>query len=241
MSIEKNISLVIESFLSEEKQVVYHGTNNTFSSFDVSKISLDFNRLWNGAGFYFSDNKAQAALYGDKLIRVKINLNNPIDLRNAKDGTIRNSGLIRFLSKLNGFENVQYEGHLISEIRKTILNLENTISKEDFEFAEGSNKSFSHVFYEYGGKEYVLKNRTGGEISDANYMLSLFARLIIKDKYNITRFPIRINEIMNPYEFTKIAKQNGYDGVINYNSTASSGLEYVVFDPENITILNNNI
>lgn len=43
---------------------------------------------------------------------------------------------------------------------------------------------------------------------------------------------------MNPYDFTKIAKVNGYDGVIAHNSTVSHGNEYVVFDKENIKIIN---
>ena len=49
--------------------------------------------------------------------------------------------------------------------------------------------------------------------------------------------PIRIEDIMSPDMFTSIAKDNGYDGVIMDNSTAFNGYEYIVFDSDQITIL----
>jgi len=62
---------------------------------------------------------------------------------------------------------------------------------------------------------------------------------ILYEKYDISGLPIRISELMNPYSFTKIAKENGYDGVITPNSTATSGNEYVVFNKNNIRIIKN--
>lgn len=245
MELRKFVAIIVNNYLNEQHIIneniynVFHGINDEFDSFDYSKIGTNTESLWNGAGFYFSDSKAEASLYGNKIIMAAIKLDNPIDLTMIRDTSIQGSGLINFFSKLNGFENIEYEGRTILEISTLINDLENNFNYNDISFSDGTKEYFNHVWYKYNGKEYIIRNRTQDEIKNKYELKSIIISKILYDKYNINRLPIRISELMNPYLFTKIAKKNGYDGVIAQNSTVASGNEYVVFDKNNIKIIKN--
>jgi hypothetical protein len=227
-----------QNILSERVYHVFHGTNNDFDYFEYDKIGTNTEQAWNGVGFYFSDNKTEASLYGNKLINAEIILNNPIDLTSIDDTSVQGSGLINLFSKIKGFENIKHNGKPILEISKLINYLEHNFDFNNISFSDGTNEHFKHVWYDYDDKEYVIRNRTQNEINNKNWLKSMIISKILHDKYDISRLPIRISELMNPFSFTKIAKKNGYDGVIALNSTTISGNEYVVFDKKNIKILN---
>ena len=71
-----------------EPQVMYHGTNNTFSIFDRKKANA-MGRF--GDGFYFSEDSANASLYGHPL-RVFLRIINPVKPGTATvgDSQLRN-------------------------------------------------------------------------------------------------------------------------------------------------------
>lgn len=223
-------------YITENTYNVFHGTNEDFDNFAYDKIGTNTESAWNGAGFYFSDNKNEASLYGNKIINAEIRLNNPINLTTINDTSVPGSGFIKFISKIKGFENIKYDGKNILELSKIIDNLEDNFDYNNINFSEGTNKHFKHVWYDYGGKEYVIRNRTQNEINNRDWLKSMIISRILYDTYDISGLPIRVSELMNPYSFTKIAKENGYDGVIISNSTVISGNEYVVFDRNNIKI-----
>lgn len=245
MGLGKFIATTVREYLNEQHYInesvykVYHGTNDDFDSFDYDKIGTNTESAWNGVGFYFSDNKAEASLYGNKIMNAEIELKNPIDLTVIDDTSVQGSGLIKFFSKIKGFENVKHDGKTIAEISKIIDDLENNFDYNNISFSEGTNKHFKHVWYDYNGKEYALRNKTQNEINNKDWLKSMIISRILYDKYDISGLPIRVSELMNPYSFTITAKENGYDGVIAPNSTAPSGNEYVVFDKNNIRILKN--
>lgn len=240
---KKNIATSIKEYLNykyiidENIYNVYHGTNDEFDIFDYDKIGTNTEAAWSGAGFYFTDNKTEASLYGNKIINAEIKLNNPIDLTVIDDTSVQGSGLIKFFSKIKGFENVKHDGRTISEISKLIDDLENNFDYNNISYCDGTNEHFKHVLYEYGGKEYVLRNKTQNEINNKDWLKSMIISRILYEKYDISGLPIRVNQLMNPYSFTKIAKEYGYDGVIAPNPTTTSGHEYVVFHKNNIKII----
>lgn len=229
---------VLNNNITENTYKVFHGTNNQFNNFDYDKIGKNTESAWNGMGFYFSDNQTEASLYGNKIINAEINLNNPIDLTTINDTSVQGSGLIKFFSKIKGFQNVKHDDKTILEISKIINDLENNFKYSNISFSEGLNQHFKHVWYEYDGKEYVNRNKTQNEINNKEWLKSIIISNILYNKYNISGLPIRVSELMNPYSFTKIAMENGYDGVIAPNSTTTSGNEYVVFNKNNIKIIN---
>jgi hypothetical protein len=244
-NLRKFIATTIREYLNEQNILneniyyVFHGTNDNFDDFEYDKIGTNTKQAWNGVGFYFSDNKTEASLFGNKIINAEIKLNNPIDLTTIDDTSVQGSGLIKFFSKIKGFENIKHDGKTILEISKLINDLEHNFDFNNIYFSVGTNEHFKHVWYDYDGKEYVLRNKTQNEINNKDWLKSMIISRILYDKYDISGLPIRISELMNPYSFTKITKENGYDGVIAPNSTTTSGNEYVVFDKNNIKILNN--
>jgi len=237
MRLREFIAKNIQKSLSENTYKVFHGTDSEFDVFDYDKIGSNTESSWNGAGFYFSDNTTEASLYGDKIIRAEISINNPIDLTLINDSSVQGSGLILFLKKLKGFENIKYNGKTVLELSNLIENLENSFDYSKISFSDGTNEHFKHVWYEEGDDEYVLRNKTQDEINNKDWLKSMIISNILYNKHKINRLPIRISELTNPHVFTKIAKENGYDGVIAQNSTVSSGNEYVVFYKENIKVI----
>lgn len=238
-----NLQYLVESelnqFLSEREFDVYHGTNSDkFDSFKYSKIGTGTNSFWNGVGFYFSDNKAEASLYGNNLIKAKITLNNPIDLTQIHDTSVQGSGIVRLFAGIKGFDSIQYEGHTYEELNNILNQVENEFDFNKIQFSDGNNESFKHVWYVDGDNEYVLRNRTASEYQNKNFLKASMIHTILYEKYGIGGLPIRISEAVSPHVFTEIAKNNGYDGVIAPNSTVASGNEYVVFDKNNIKIEN---
>ena len=222
--------------IQENKYNVFHGTNEQFGVFDYGKIGYNTDSSWNGYGFYFSNSKTEASLYGKKIISANITLNNPLDLTKIKDTSVQGSGIVRLFSKIKGLSDIKKEGYSYKQIGEILDNLENNFDVGNISYSDGSNNHFKHVWYNHNGKEYVIRNRTDNEINDKNWIKSLIISTILHEKYNIGGLPIRIKEAVSPHVFTKIAKENGYDGVINYNSTTVSGNEYVVFDNKNIQI-----
>lgn len=229
--------LNIHHQINENTYKVFHGTNDDFDSFAHDKIGSNMGASWNGVGFYFSDKKSEASLYGDKVMSVEIKLTNPIDLTSIEDTSVQGSGLIRFFSNIKGFENVKYNGRTLTELSELIEDLEKKFDPKNISFSDGTNEHFKHVWYDHKGKEYVIRNRTQNEIDNKDWLRSTIISRILHDEHDISGLPIRVKDLMNPYTFTKIAKENGYDGVIAQNSTVVSGNEYVVFDKNNIRIL----
>lgn len=225
---------IIENLLSEKTFDVFHGTNNTFDTFSYDKIGSNTQHAWNGHGFYFSDNKSESAFYGKNIMKFRIKLDNPLDITQIKDTSVPGSGLVKFFANTKGFEDLKIDGYTYKELSYILNKLEHEYDPNKISFSEGSNKHFQHVWYEYDGTEYVLRDKTKNDIENKEWIRSLFLSQILIDKYNIDTMPVRIKDIMNPASFTLIAKQNGYDGVIAPNSTAFDGNEYVVFDRNNI-------
>ena len=61
-----------------EPMVVYHGTNEKFDSFDEKKIGYGTGNYGHyGYGFYFSDDKREATVYGDKILECYIKIEKP--------------------------------------------------------------------------------------------------------------------------------------------------------------------
>lgn len=62
-------------------QVFYHGTNAEFDQFDISQKGS--NTGWSNTvhGFFFADKLENALLFGERIIKARLDIKNPIDLR----------------------------------------------------------------------------------------------------------------------------------------------------------------
>jgi hypothetical protein len=70
-----NASKVIDE--NGEPLVVYHGTNNNFTEFNLERVgsNVDYG-MW-GSGFYFSPSKSFSKHYGNKILKLFLNIRNP--------------------------------------------------------------------------------------------------------------------------------------------------------------------
>jgi hypothetical protein len=203
---------------------VWHGTNSEFEKFDLLKMGSGNGAHWNGIGFYFSDSKAEASLYGNKLMRCRIFLSNPFDLTKTKDTSCWGSGIVRALASIGLYD-------------KTVVERLNQVEKKfdpSLVQISGDGK-FKNVWIEYDDKEYVVRNKTAEELDPKN-LKRIYVTKILNEVYKIS-IPQKISDVCSAREFTDALKKNGYDGVIAHNSTVPTGNEYVVFNPEEIEIL----
>jgi hypothetical protein len=111
--------------------VVYHGTNNDFTTFDKEKQT----NMQYGKGFYFTKNKEQAKLYGDKIVEAY--LNGTTNYKDAKrNGTKKDYAYIED----KGYY-IVYEPNQIKLINNT-----NPTNNEDIRYSlKRSDKAFKSV------------------------------------------------------------------------------------------------
>lgn len=205
---------LFENFNTNE-YTVYRGTETNSEFSGVSSA-------WHGAGIYFSDNKAEASLYGI-VKKAIITINKPFDFT-------EDIHLIEKLCSIPDLKDIKYKGHTLKEINDL---LKMPIDETKIELSEGNREEFKHVWYKHNGKEYVIRNKVENEYTNIPYMKSLFLSKILYEEYGIDTLPVRLMEVINPNVFTDILIKNGYDGVIADNNVLP-GKEYVVFSKNQI-------
>src|ERR1035437_2558913 len=228
------VKLLNEVYISK---VLYHGTNADFDDFDSDLITSNTEGAWNGAGFYFTDSKQEASWYGNNIIQAQITLHNPLDLTKIKDTSINGSGIVKLFANTKGLGDIKFQGKTYVELNNILNKLEFSFDYKNISYSEGTKDWFQHVWYNNGNNEYVLRNKTKHEIDSKEHLKNQIIHTILSEKYNVIGLPIRISEAINPFSFSHVLKQNGYDGVIAENSNFAVGFEYVVFDKKNIKIL----
>lgn len=196
---------------------------------------------WHGAGIYFTDNKTEASWYGDTIKKYIITINKPFDLTKIQNSSVQGSGLVKLFANTKGLSDIKIGKYTFKQLNDLINKLETEIDPNKIEIYDGNKEPFKHLSYEYNGKEYFLRNKTESEYNKLDYIKGLFISNILYEKYGVERMPIRVSEAINPFSFTEILKQNGYDGIIAENSNFSSGNEYVVFDKSQVKEINENL
>lgn len=74
-------------------QVVYHGTNNEFFTFDKGRVGQGTDQF--GAGYYFTTSKDGAERYGNRIISGYLNITQPFDITMTRSG----GGIDQFYSQ----------------------------------------------------------------------------------------------------------------------------------------------
>lgn len=63
----------------DHKIILYHGSNKFIDNFDITKVKVgDY-----GKGFYFAENSSVAKIYGPKITKVLVSVENPFDFFNT--------------------------------------------------------------------------------------------------------------------------------------------------------------
>lgn len=148
MKAGKFITTNIKEYLSEQKenQIWYHGTNDDFDDFDLSKFGKTDDGWW-GIGIYFHSSLETTKAYGKNIKKVKFNTNDILKL------PVNYSGVFLF-DKLNylGLDlPIEYKDYSSMEIIKNI-------GKEKFTKFIKQYYDVMIINYAQGTKEAVVFN-----------------------------------------------------------------------------------
>lgn len=234
-----NISKVVDE--NGEPKEVYHGTNDTFYTFDISNLGSNSGDPGDrGAGFYFGD-KDTASFYGSILVPVFLNIRNPYNgserysSRLNRDETITVSSLIEDIKeRFDGTKDIKKYEEKIEDYKQQLKDIENDSTKKIIQTRidnltttlEYSKKGFTSEVVE------IFNQIQNDELSPA-------AKKLI-DNYNIDKssslFDVKqamINEDIKNID-RNIGNFNTADGYI-------SDYEQVVFSPNQIKSATDNI
>ena len=175
---------------------------------------------WHGAWKYYTDSKSEASLYWPSVKEYKVKLNKPFNMAWKED-------IISVFGKTEWLSDQKIGNTTFWELSKKRAEIAKSISKDKMDIWDW-NPGFKHVDFEYGWKTYSIKNATDNELGIKN-LQEVFSEKILRDKYNIDRIPVRVNEAIDPNEFSKILKSKGFDSVIVPNSNLFNGYEYLIF------------
>ena len=159
-----NASKVVDE--NGEPLICYHGTDNEFYEFDVNKQRNG--RL--GKGFYISENKIEAENYGERLLKVFLNIKNPFIIQ----GDINEDGTIKWELNIEGQISEKYNEVNADDISTTLKKFNNDgilegsriscFYPEQIKLADGTNTTFDSdnpdIRFDDGGE--VEKYEIGG-------------------------------------------------------------------------------
>lgn len=224
--------------------VVYHGTNADFDAFDPQMIGKATDNGFYGKGFYFTRNKGEASSYGNKVLPSYLKSKNMFDIRGVDGGYY--SGLkdnmfekgANLLDKLGLLDANQVEKYnFYKEAKNNFLknvDIYEPSDVQDIWFGEltmpDGTKILNRAWESDNTRDGVLNvlwNDYARRIKykDGTYLDHLLDGMSLKDYMR--------SDGINPQRFSDKLKSMGYDGIYQ-------GDEYVVFNPNQIKLVNNS-
>lgn len=234
----KNASKVIDK--NGEPMVVYHGSKNSFTVFDASRLSENTgNDGHYGAGVYFSMEKAEAETYGKNIISAFLNIKAPV--RNSIESLEPFAEQFGYEKKFKTID----KNWLAGEIKKKDPNAGILASL----YADGY--TFDNIWPEFekrGGKyqSEINLDEIGDIFENIDNSIGYYSREFIEETigeipedkkiYGYENEPdiLDITDRGNAgRSFSNTIQKAGHDGVI-------AGSEFVVFKPEQIKSATDN-
>lgn len=228
--------------------VMYHGTSNTFDSFDPTTFGYATDSGFFGSGFYFTPIESEARYYGRIVMPVYLKIEKPFivstggyysglydNLFEGGGQLLKDLGLLaeNDLKNFNKYERLKKEFLKNAKVEKIYTydakHNEVQVWRASFEKNGRSYESNSYRPWEEVGynekadtKENALNNAWGeyAHFNDLNFLIQ---------DLSFTDY-IRTNGLAE--ELSNIIKARGYDGTI-------AGDEHIVFEPSQIKSVNN--
>lgn len=228
--------------------VMYHGTSNTFDSFDPTTFGYATDSGFFGSGFYFTPIESEARYYGRIVMPVYLKIEKPFivstggyysglydNLFEGGGQLLKDLGLLaeNDLKNFNKYERLKKEFLKNAKVEKIhtydAKHNEVQVWRASFEKNGRSYESNSYRPWEEVGynekedtKENALNNAWGeyAHFNDLNFLIQ---------DLSFTDY-IRTNGLAE--ELSNIIKSRGYDGTI-------AGDEHIVFEPSQIKSVNN--
>jgi hypothetical protein len=214
--------------------IVYHGTKFKFSKFRKSAIGQTDNGYY-GKGFYFTKNIDTAKEYGSVIVPVYLRIEKPFILLSASGNDHDSIYDVRdSLSTLKG----------MPKNLKTIRTLPEGyyIQVEEKESRYRRNEKYK-VYTVFPEEKYY---GTDKEIYGEECFSELSAIIKFNDQLNNVNYDAGwvtdLLKMLNRDNFHIILKNNGYDGLFVVDAEHNNEvLEYVVYEPNQIKSISNNI
>ena len=228
--------------------VMYHGTSNTFDSFDPTTFGYATDSGFFGSGFYFTPIESEARYYGRIVMPVYLKIEKPFivstggyysglydNLFEGGGQLLKDLGLLaeNDLKNFNKYERLKKEFLKNAKVEKIYTydakHNEVQVWRASFEKNGRSYESNSYRPWEEVGynekadtKENALNNAWGeyAHFNDLNFLIQ---------DLSFTDY-IRTNGLAE--ELSNIIKARGYDGTI-------AGDEHIVFEPNQIKSVDN--
>jgi len=228
--------------------VMYHGTSNTFDSFDPTTFGYATDSGFFGSGFYFTPIESEARYYGRIVMPVYLKIEKPFivstggyysglydNLFEGGGQLLKDLGLLaeNDLKDFNKYERLKKEFLKNAKVEKIYTydakHNEVQVWRASFEKNGRSYESNSYRPWEEVGynekedtKENALNNAWGeyAHFNDLNFLIQ---------DLSFTDY-IRTNGLAE--ELSNIIKSRGYDGTI-------AGDEHIVFEPSQIKSVDN--
>lgn len=227
-------------------QIVYHGTNKNFKSFDTEKIGYGTGNYGHyGYGFYFSSDIREARVYGNNILECYIKIEKPFTGTDEQMLMLKRKGAqnideqiiqsIDYDSLYNEIKKIDENAALLMEYVKS-FGIEKAWEK--FMDEKREVKDYYNDISNYTA-EYTTLNKRSEEVP--NYVFQFLYKLGVK----ITNLKLNwgfmydqslhwITDLGNlSHEITDIIKSLGFDGVIY-------GSEYVIFESNDIKSIKND-
>lgn len=151
MELRKFIKTIIREYLNEQemfenKDIWYHGTNNSFNDFDLSKFGETDDGWW-GIGVYCHSDVETAKIYGSNIMQVNFNTRDILNLPSDYSGKF----LFNTLIGLGFVLPLVYEDYSVMKIIKNI-------GKEQFTDFIKNHYDVMIINYVQGTKEAIVFN-----------------------------------------------------------------------------------
>lgn len=230
-----------------EPRVVYHGTNDTFDTFDISRVGQNTENVgFYGAGIYMTTSATDAYQYGKNVGHYFLDAKKVLDVNNFEQSELAdNLYLNKLAPELDLPANYSLSSYLAEQ--KEIAGMF-SISTSD-----GRLRGTTDIDV-YVGDTYVDSTRNVSELeleayraNDFNEVREQLASKAITQKYNpngsyanlSTHYLLRD---FGAAEVSQAVKDLGYDGIIGSGTNATDkGDEIVIFNANQIKSATNNI
>ncbi|MFI3315504.1 MAG: hypothetical protein R3Y04_07570, partial [Rikenellaceae bacterium] len=220
--LQTNSSKVVDE--NGEPLVVYHGTDNEFSVFDIERLSEGSGDMGTrGSGFYFSPSGMSASMYGYIEMPLFLSLKTPLIL-DFGVSFVDNIEYFKNLRNLTLTESEKTVGELIDDYIDISAQIESgeLLPDGSLELLYGKGKAAMDVFKE-------MKLRQLGYPGEVTSMINMSSISFV-------------NNVLTPQDFSSALIDYGYDGVIDNRAEDNEGMrEIVAFYPNQIkSAIDNN-
>jgi|GEM_PF-209583 len=208
--------------------IVEHGTNNDFTEFDINRLGeTSHDKGIYGAGFYFAT-EAPAWLNARNKMKVYLDIKKPFEITASMENDIYTS----FSEKLDTPAFRALKLHTFNDKEISVGEYIDVIKAVDDFIEHNPDQVNEQIAQDEELQSYHPKDRF--QLWREHEISRRSEAAILSHSWNVI-----ISSMIGSEEFTKAAKESGYDGVIV--DRGNDYKEYVVFDSNQIKSATNNI